>query len=273
MSENRLLSEGYVNDIRASVGYFEPDPYLVLGESDSMHGVMFGVMPELGQVAIKPFQRLGKAQAEEHNLRNVAERGFDALEPITVASGGLASYLITERRKGLRHLGQMDWSTDVASKRLSNVLVPALGVAAQTAADWHSAKITHGDMQIKNMAYDVHGNSVYIDAEKTAIGTSLPSHLTQLAHKDLGMLTSSVLHSSRGFLHDKSPSYRVGVVTESFIDPYLDAAKPEQFALSPEVRRKAIVDWLTAYVNTRGSMPTFTISGLEAPRARPKAAA
>lgn len=230
--------EAVVNDVRRAVGHFEPNPYLRLGEEDSAHGVMFGEISAYGEVAVKPFYGgPGKARIEAGNLKAVAERGFDALDPLDVVGGGLATYLITRRREGLGHLGQVPWTTNVASPTLKGVLAPTLIAAADTAAQWHNAGVTHGDMQVKNMSYDRNGGSVYGDAEKTQVNTPPPAR-TQLAHRDLAKFGFSVLE--RDFLGDRSPRYRAGFLAEAFVDPYLELAKPELFALSPKVRRAAL---------------------------------
>ncbi len=88
----KLAPDQVVTDVRRRVGHFTQDPYFRLGNADSVHGVVFGELSNLGAVAIKPFGKngLGRAKGEQRNLLRVAEAGFEALEPLTVAKGGLA---------------------------------------------------------------------------------------------------------------------------------------------------------------------------------------
>lgn len=259
-------SENLVNDIRRSVGHFEPNPYLRLGETDSAHGVLFGDIPALGSVAVKPFTTRVRAMDESWNLRAVAKKGFAALEPLNVATGALSSYLITKRRPDLRPLSQLCWRADVASPRLRQTLEPALGLAAETAAAWHNAGIIHGDMGVKNLAYDTIGQSVFIDAERSLVGSRSLQRRTAGAHRDLALLTRSVL--AKGLLADRSPRYRLGFVEDTFLTPYFDLVKPENFSLAPETRIAAIKDWATRYLASPiGRTPSFALPGFDPARA------
>src|SRR4051812_37278596 len=115
--DSNVGADVLVNDFRHAAGHFDLHPHWQLGESDSAHGVMFGMANAYdGAVAVKPFKNHSKPYVESTNLRKVAELGIDALEPLDVVRGGLASYLVTRRREGLRHLGQIDWHLNVASK-------------------------------------------------------------------------------------------------------------------------------------------------------------
>lgn len=258
-NSNNPPAEALINDVRRAAGHFEPNPYRQLGEGDSAHGVMFGVMPEHGEVAVKPFYSGAvKARIEARNLVAVKERGFDALEPLQVVSGGLASYLITRHREGLENLGQVPWAASVASPHLRGVLAPALTTAGETAAQWHNAGVTHGDMQAKNMIFGSNGESVYADAEKTQLNSPAVTR-TRLAHRDLTKLGHSVL--DRGLLADRSPKYRAGFLTDALVDPYLDLVKPELFALDPQTRRAALEDWWVQAVQ-EGRAPSTKLHGI-----------
>lgn len=257
--DNHPAPEAVVSDIRQHVGYFELNPYLQLGDEDSGHGVLFGAMPQHGDVAVKPFYgKRGKANIEARNLERVKDLGFDAFQPLEVATGALAAYLITQRRPGIQHLGQVDWAADVASPRIRRILTPTLDTAATTAASWHTAGVTHGDMQIKNMMYDRSGSSVYGDAERTQVNLP-PEALTQLAHRDLTMLGFSV--NERGFLRDRSPRYRAGFLAESFVDPYLAATNPGEYVMDAESRKQAVVDWWTLAFRI-GELPKRALPGI-----------
>jgi hypothetical protein len=248
-----------VNDIRQTLGYFEPNPYLRMGEMDSGHGVLFGRIADIGEVAVKPFSKAPRAHAEKSSLEKVESLGFDALEPLAVATGGIATYLITQHRSNLRPLSHVDWEANIASPRLKRVIVPSLNQAAETAASWHNAGITHGDMQAKNMVYDRDGKSVFVDAEKTRISSSAAAN-TANAHKDLALLSQSALHG--GLLQDRSARYRAGFVDEHFVTPYLELAKPEKFVLEPQARREAINEWMLTFMQTKDKMPSFHLAGV-----------
>lgn len=222
---NATPANAVINDIRKYVGYFVEDPHLRLGDGDSAHCVLFGELKEYGQVAIKPFVAVGRAHTERLNLGRVSERGFDALRPLQVSEGAVASYLVTERRSGLRHLGQMNWNMNVASRaEINGVIVPTLGQAALTLASWHAERIFHGDAQIKNLAYDSGGSSVYVDAEKTQF--SPKGELAEkLAYKDVALFGLSTM--ARGLLSDRSASYRVGFLNDNLVQPYVETLQAQ----------------------------------------------
>src|SRR5262249_23919129 len=156
-----------VEDIRRNVGYFTPDPHLRLGDADSAHGVLFGEMHGEGDVAVKPHASETRAHAERLALEKVASMGFETLNPMRVATGGLAAYLITARRSGIRHLAQMNWNVNVAQRdELESMIIPTLSRAASAMAQWHSAGIFHGDPQAKNVAFGPDGVPIFVDAEK-----------------------------------------------------------------------------------------------------------
>ena len=149
---SHVTPEQVAFDIQSNVGKFVPDPNIALGDTDSAHQVLFGHLEGIGQVAVKPFTKVGRAEGERSRLEAVAERGFDAIEPIDVVRGGLSAYLISERRPGLTHLGQVDWSANIATPRLHNVLTPTIHDVASQMASLNNAGITHGDLQAKNVA-------------------------------------------------------------------------------------------------------------------------
>lgn len=240
---NRLVKptpEQLVTDLRRHVGHFTEDPYFRLGNADSVHGVLFGNLANLGAVAVKPFgtNGLGRAKGEHDNLKRAAEAGFEALEPLAVAKGGLAAYLVTRRRNGLRHLGQINWGINIASPELNGIARPTLVTAASTLADWHNKGIFNGDAQAKNLAYDKKtGESVYIDAERMHFNPS-GSKSVDLGNKDLSLLGVSALW--RGLLHDKSPSYRAGFLGDSLLDPYMDGITYPTHGTTAEDRQRVI---------------------------------
>lgn len=240
-ADTRPNSELVVNDIRHNVGFFEPDHYARLGEADAAHVVLFGNMPDYeGEVAVKAFNKTGKAENEMSNLQVVAERGLEALEPLAVAEGGLATYLITRRYRGLRHLGQVAWHQDVASKELSSVIIPTMETAAQTLGLWHNKGVYHGDAQVKNVSYNRDGTPVFTDAEKTQFNSGKGTSV-DFSERDVKKLGITML--SRGLLEERRKDYRTGFVAAYFLDPYFDTVLPDSSAMDKQERAKVIEDY------------------------------
>jgi serine/threonine protein kinase len=236
----------YVNDVRQHVGYFEPNGHMLLGSSSSGHGVVFGEMPGLGEVAVKPFTTVAKARQEEAALERIrAIPDLDAVEPLVVAEGGLGAYLVTRYRDDLSHLSEVDWRTRITQRQeLNGVIVPTLRQVAATTADLHRHHVTHGDWKPRNIHYTATGKPIVVDAEQAKFFTH-PKHHANTANKDLRVFGEDVLY--HGLLVDRSPSYRVGFLTEELLDRYLEAVNGDQFSQSPEERRKAITDyWVQA---------------------------
>lgn len=243
--DSRVTQGELLNDFRHIVGHFEPNPHWQLGEGDSAHGVMFGHSADYGPVAVKPFRDPNKPQIEATNLRKVGELGFDALEPLDVVRGGLAGYLVTRHREGLRHLGQIDWRINVASRSLATVAMPTLVTAGETAAAWHNEGVVHNDWVAKNAIYGPDGNAVFADAEKTRVMRGQAPEVTRLADRDLAQFGGSVF--ARGLLHDRSAKYRADYAEEMLLGPYFDAVKPDAFVTEPDERRgKIVANWIKA---------------------------
>ena len=234
--------EQYVNDVRHHLGYFTPNPYMGAGNTDSAHQIMFGEIPELGEVAVKPFAKVERALNEKRALDKVrALPDLEALEPLAVAEGALASYLVTRYRDDLDHLGMIDWAATITRRRnLQEVIEPTLAQAATTAVLWHNRDVTHGDMQAKNHAYTNRRTPVFVDAEKTAFHVHPPYH-TLAANRDLQRFGLSVL--DRGLLADRSPSYRAGFLSEQYLEPYLAAVTGDKFSQTSQERQRIITDY------------------------------
>jgi hypothetical protein len=233
-----------LQDIQESVGPFVEDPNLRLGDADSGHGVLFGELEGYGSVAIKPFTQIGKARAEQNNLLQVRELGFEALEPAAVALSGLskvttAGYLITKRHPDLRHLGQLKWARSATSEEVETIIKPTLELVSGTMAAWHGAGIFHGDAQPKNMAYTSNGSSVYVDAEGTRFGGDDKTRLG-LAREDMGRLGSTILINK--LLYDVKPERRINELSERLLDPYLAAVEQRDPVLASPLQRAAIQD-------------------------------
>jgi hypothetical protein len=234
--------EQYVNDVRHHLGYFTPNGYMAAGNTDSGHHVMFGEIAGLGEVAVKPYNKLAKALNEQRSLDKVrAMPDLEALEPLMVAEGALASYLVTRYRDDLDHLGMIDWAATITRRRnLQEVIEPTLVQAATTAALWHNQDISHGDLQPKNHAYTPQRTPVFIDAARTAFHAD-PQHHTVAANGDIQSFGLSVL--DRGLLADRSPSYRAGFLSAQYLEPYLAAVTGDKFSQTSEERQRIITDY------------------------------
>lgn len=229
-----------VDDIKPHVGDFVEVEGEALGNQDSAHNVRFGESSELGPIAVKPFGKYQRAWREAWALDAVAQKGILAIEPLKVAQGALAAYLITRHVPDLRHLGQLDWKVEAGSSRLRTVIAPTLNEVASTLAGNHKRQVVHGDYQPKNAMRLPTGEQIYGDAEKTWVDPPV-TEMTGLGNKDVALFGATAL--SWGLLQDSSPSYRAGYVNEELLDPYLRTANPEQFAMSPEERQQAIVNY------------------------------
>lgn len=212
--------EAMFYDVRAAAGNFQVNPYLQLGDADSAHMVMFGQLEPYGDVAVKPFTKEGKARRESKLIEDISARGFDTLEPLLVATGGLGSYLITRHQPDLRHLGQLDWAASIAAPRLKSELIPTLNTAGGHLGSLHGEKIVHGDYQIKNAAVNKHGKPVVVDVERAQINQA-EGLFEAGADNDHTLFGLSVM--ARGLLNDRSPSFRAGFLTDNFLRPSFDA--------------------------------------------------
>jgi hypothetical protein len=237
-----------VNDIRHNVGHFDLNEHMVLGNTDSAHEVIFGTMPILGEVAVKPFTREARAETESRNLMKAEKMGLETVEPLLVATGGLASYLVTRYKDDVTHLGMVDWHVDVANPDLHDVIDPTLATAAGTVAEWHTKGAAHGDLQVKNVTYTNTGRPIFLDAERATFHPA-PDRFRLAADRDMQKLGKSAL--LRGLLYDKSASYRAGYLTDRLLIPYLDAVDPKKFDHSPEERQKVIADYWVYALQSR----------------------
>ncbi len=248
MSRPKHEQEDIVKDIRHNVGHFVENPYLRLGDADSAHGVIFGELDSLGEVAVKPHSKPPRPRAEFRNLERAAARGVDAVVPLQVADGQIAHYLFTQRRPGLSHLGQVNWGVGIAAPELRSVVAPTLNLGASTIADMHNVGITNLDSQAKNIVFDTDGNHVLADGERISFDEPYGTRTIHANH-DVQVLGYSVLH--RGLLADRSPTYRAGFLTDEIAEPYLGRVDGELFPDPLEVRREDIKDKWIGFIQKR----------------------
>jgi len=233
----RLSPHAITADLTTAVANFVPNPNLRLGDTDSTHGVIFGDLDGYGEVAVKPHQKIQRAWREQKTLETAAERGIHAIKPLMVADGELSSYLVTQRLPGLYHLGQTDWAVSAESRSLKSVVEPALEVAARSIAARHQRGLVKLDCTVKNIVLESYGADVLADAE--AVLVDVPSeHRSKHGNQDLRNLGCSALH--RGLLSEKPPEYRIGFLTENFLEPYFAQVDPSQFPQPVEDRTLAV---------------------------------
>jgi hypothetical protein len=226
-----------LSDVARSVGHFVEDPYAHFGDTDSGHGVLFGELANYGDVALKAHKSPQMARQEKRLLEHAVEQGFDALRPIDVAGTGLYSYLITERRTGLRHLGQLSWSETIASRRARTVLTPAVNFAGNLAGMLQVAGITHGDFQPKNVVLEADGHPVLVDLENAQMRLR-GDRLARLGDKDLVDFGWRVM--ARGLYSDRSRNYRLSYLGDELIDPSVEATGRDATSEDALLRRKQI---------------------------------
>jgi hypothetical protein len=249
---SQLSTEQISNDVRNSIGDFEPNENERLGNEDSAHHVLPGTIPKFGEVVIKPHGKHQRAVQEQRALEAVAAKGFEAIEPLLVVKGGLATYLVTRRIPDLRHLGQLDWDVRATSPRLRSSITPTLNEVSDNLAAYHQGGVVHGDYQVKNAMRLPMGGPIYGDAEKTWINPP-KEVMTGFGNKDVALFGASAL--ARGLLEDRPAEYRAQYMESELLTPYLKAVNPDQFAMSPEERQQAIMNYWLAGMNTRGIAP------------------
>ncbi|CAN5659737.1 hypothetical protein BH23PAT1_BH23PAT1_3140 [soil metagenome] len=232
--ERQTPESDVVNDITKYIGPFTPQESLRMGDSDSAHEVLFGALDPYGMVAIKPFTKEGKARGEVSAMNRIRERGFETFDPIMVATGSLAAYLVTYHREGLRNLGQVAWDVESGSHRLGTAIIPKLRMAADVSGRLHGAGVEHGDFQAKNVAFTRSGEPVIVDLERTLIGRAKPD-LIAGSEKDMNKFSLSIL--ARGLLYDRSPHYRAHFLGEEFIAPSIERANKGSRIMDPEQTR------------------------------------
>jgi hypothetical protein len=218
--------EARLHDIQSAVGTFHLHPGLGGGESDSGHEVVFGDLVGYGNVAVKPFvgkSGEGRAWQEAGMLEEVARRGFETLDPVDVAKGSLATYLVTSRRPGLHHLGQLTWNDGITSRQLRTLIIPSLTAAADTIGSLSAAGINHGDFQPKNAVFDRSGAPVIVDLERSQRDHPPNEHSKRFDH-DVWLFGEMAFY--KGLLADRSPRYRADWMEEKFLAPAYAAASP-----------------------------------------------
>jgi hypothetical protein len=231
-----------ITDVRRSVGYFKLDERTLDGpEIPSAHGVLLGTLPNYGEVAVKPHSNIRKAEQESSNLLRATEKGLLAIEPLEVAVGGVATYLITRREPGLTDLRTAPWNVNVASRALRSQVIPTLHQAANALGGLHAAGVVHGDYTPRNAMFTADRLPIYGDAENSHINPT-GDLAVRLASKDVTVFGKGVMTS--GLLADRSPAYRADFLTSELVDPYLEVAQANPTMGIPAQRRQELHDTL-----------------------------
>lgn len=200
-------------DMARALGGFRPT-----GIAESGHGVVFGFAKRLGEIAVKPHGKYERADMERRRMLAVAALGIPTLEPLEVAAGNHASYLVTRQNPDLTDMSQHAWAASIGNRRTRRELIPALMQGGQDMARFHSVGVAHGDAHVGNMARDEAGQ-VALDLERVSINEP-PDKLAPKVTTDLHKLGASVL--VRGFLAERSSGYRAGALGEHLLAPYME---------------------------------------------------
>lgn len=147
---------------------------------------------------IKPqSDRPGRADVEFSMLRAVETMGFRTVEPIAIATepNSDTRYLVTEYMPNLHVYTELAWRDGYLGSELhTNTLIPALRDAASFFYDIHSAGITHGDAQLKNIARLKSGEFVLVDLENAQAHGEKGEQWLNAVADDFKSLISSLWH-------------------------------------------------------------------------------
>lgn len=205
-------------DAQAAVPGLTITPYEVMRPRLSCHGVMFGEMRDGTEVVVKPHVKPGKAEHEAAQIDRVTALGLNTPRKIGSFMGNQAIYVLTEKYPGLRTLADLNWRRSVAD-RANPELARNLGLGARNLAELHSHGVSHCDYRTKNAGLGPDDEPVYFDLEKSQMrGWGRGPHVETT--NDLLLLGGSVV--SKGFLYDRSPSYRAGALRVGLVDPYME---------------------------------------------------
>lgn len=196
------------------------NPYELLSTHESGHGVMFGAVPNIGKVVVKPHAVKARAANEAQRMANFEEIGVNTPPLQGISEGNRATYLVARRYPGLNMLGAHDLNIGIANPRLRRQIMPMVATASRGVADVHIKGGVHGDFQVKNVAQGPDGEFVAVDLEKSHV--NLHGRKGEyLRAKDLYLLGASLL--LRDLVSDRSPGYRAGMVESLVVAPHAEA--------------------------------------------------
>lgn len=206
-------------DAQAVVPDLVVNPYESMGHDRSRHGVLLGKMAGVA-VAVKPHENRERANREISNILAFREIGLNALTPIGVFEGREASYLVTEKYEDLTALNGLRLHVAHNERRERQMIKHRAEQGARAGAAMHLKNATHGDFQAKNIFKGPADEDVYGDLENAFIGTQGRGDADRRG-ADVYMLGASLARG--GYLYNRSPSYRMGSISEILIGPYVEA--------------------------------------------------
>lgn len=203
------------------------------------HGIALGHSKQHGRVAIKPHFKHGKAQNEWNVMNICREMEIPTLEPLALARGCLATYIVTRHERNLMSLAQVNWARTIADRRTQTDLLPRLERAGQDAAFLHMKGVIHNDFHSGNVTYRNGSEFVATDLERASVNVRTRAHLESGAQGDVYRLGATLL-VNRGFLGDRSALFRAAALNEHLTMPYIEASKVE---VDPD---RLVKDWANA---------------------------
>lgn len=231
MTDNHKLTDPtqapLIWDAQRAVPGLVVNPYEVLSTSESGHGVMFGMMPEIGKVVVKPHVVKARATNEAQRIANFEAIGVNTPPLQGLSEGNQATYLITRRYPGINMLGVHDLAVGIADPKLRRKIIPLITNASRGIAGVHIKGGTHGDFQVKNAAQGPEGEFVAIDLEKSHVNQKGPNGAYERA-KDLYLLGGSLL--LRGLVADRSTGYRLGLIDGLIVAPHAEVTSAHPHA-------------------------------------------
>lgn len=166
-----------------------------LSAADSQNGVIFGELdfvvqeqPSSAKVAIKPFKpneedpdKAQRALCEHDCLQKAAELGFDTLRPLALMKDNETTYLITELRRDIQTLDNVDWTISPSDERYATEVLPHLTFIAEHMGERHGKGLFDDDPQPKNFAKGDTGQAIVIDLESASVASNASEHADWLS--------------------------------------------------------------------------------------------
>lgn len=231
-------------DAQRAVPGLHINPFETPPPEESGHHVMFGTLEGVGAVAVKPHRTQGGAENEARRIGQVGRLGYEVTPLHSVVPGSEATYLLTHRVEGLTTLGRLGWSRTIADPDVHRTLTPWLSSAAGFTGKVHDGGIVIGDNKLKNRAVipgasglpDGTHRHYLMDLEKAQVGVAGDAGVVSRV-ADLSELAASAL--CRGFLRDKSASFRAGYVLGAVMPPHAEAcpSQPVDYDALTEIVR------------------------------------
>lgn len=210
------------------------NPMRALGAKDSGHDVFFIQTGKDNQVqrgptfACKRFRQIDSAEKELNSLDLAKNRGFVTIEPAgegIFSISNIGHFLVTKHMSRLNTMNYLGWRNFyVGDEKYSSNAAEPLQRIGRFAAQLHSAGVTHGDLQVKNIGQNSRGDFVLFDLENAIFWDEeqLDDDLNFLgnAAEDIGMIIKSLI--KRGFLWSSTEKVFTEEVQTQLLDPYFE---------------------------------------------------